>query len=195
MSLSYAAVASSSNTGNAMAISPSRPKVMSKYEKWVTQHIDPITEAPYHTFNLLKEGLSDKRRILGLCIVSIGESGKTCSAQGLDLRTREGIVMLLKHVYQLTPLILVKTSSKLWILELPNGFDYQKLRKWVFGLSESVGFILFFPNLGESRTVEGYIPNFWETDTTEVGDTLESWSAVESAPKIVNEVVNPLNII
>jgi len=162
------------------------------FEDWVSKNLDPVSGVPSPAFNFPSIGPPRGCRALLLGVITTGKHGETATAQGLDLRQRDGVVTLLKGVFQLTPTTLVKSTNRHWIFEVPNDYPYQKLRRGVFGLSQGVGFVLLRPDSEALRTVEGYIPNYWGKDVDEVRGILEEDTShlLESILELKREVVS-----
>jgi hypothetical protein len=133
------------------------------FEEWTLKNLDSAVGVPMSAFNFPGHGTSRGCYVLVLVVISAGgKAGDNAAAQGLDLRTREGVVTLLQSVYQLRPTHLVK-SNRLWIFNVPADYPYEKLRRGVFALSQSVGFALLKPSSLALRTVAGFVSDFWGT--------------------------------
>jgi len=160
------------------------------FEVWALKTLDPVVGVPTASFNFPPNGPPKGCRILLLGVITTGKHGESASAQGLDLRQREGAIALLKGVFQLTPTTLVKSSNRHWIFEVPIDFEYDKLRGGVFGLSQTVGFVLLRPDAALLRTVEGFIPNYWSQDVEPVRAHVLGVDMVESVVELKRDVVS-----
>lgn len=170
--------------------SPSSP-----FEEWASKNLDPAAGVPYAIFGFPSRGIPRGCRILLLSIITAGKANDSAMAQGLDLRTREGVTTLLKSVYQLTPSTLVKSTSRHWLLEIPDDHDYKKIRRGVFALSTAVGFMFTRPDTLAFRTITGFFPGYWSKTVEEVREFF-SGELVESVEELRKETVgaqsNPL---
>jgi hypothetical protein len=164
----------------APVVSPSKRSSTSPYDDWISKNIDPIVGVPSSSFNFPRAGPPRGSRLLLLAVVTVGKFGEIAIAQGVDLRAREGVITLLQSVFQLTPNTLARASARHWVLEIPHKYPYDKLRRGVFGLSQTVGFVLLRPDPIALRTVEGFIANFWSKDVVVVRNLLRSEEMVES---------------
>lgn len=181
-----------STVSNSVSVPPSPAKkklrTTPSFFDWAQKTLVHATGVPATAFNFSLTTPKRAPRVLLLGIIG-AKGGESVSAQGVDLRTREGVTTLLLGVYQLTPLTLVKVTPKHWVFELPDEFPYERLRPGVFSLTENIGFVLLRPDPVAQRTVEGIIPHFWETDDTELREYIENDMLVESVVELVKEKV------
>jgi hypothetical protein len=170
--------------------SPSKTRTtVSPFNAWVTKNLDPTVGVPSSAFNFGASGPPKDCRVLLLCIITESKAD-SATAQGLDLRTRDGVVALFKSVLQLTPTTLVRASVRHWVFEVPKDYPHEKLRSGVFGLSQSVGFVVLRPDRTTLRTIEGFVANYWATDATKVKSMMEKDPLIEEIVETELETVS-----
>ncbi len=177
-----------------LRMSPKKGGAEDPFRRWAAHQLDPVQGLCSGIVNMNDHG---KRRLVVLSVICVNK----CVAQGRDFSTREAVSELLEVVFGLCPLQLVNPAGKLWVLELPEEYDFTLLRKGVFGLTftKTVGFTLLRPDEVGFRTIEAYVANYWHKEEGELRKLIEGLGAVDSVLNVEREKVTlgctfPVNI-